>query len=100
MLDLLWIPISFLGVLSFYSLLKKRSGRRVIVSPSAAYAPASALSSLTPDASASACVRILEITSTNNSYDPMGDVLASLELDQVPEILGGPLYASMEGYMP
>lgn len=34
-------------------------------------------------------MRILAATSTNNSYDPMGGVLASLDLPQVQELLDG-----------
>lgn len=54
---------------------------------------------LTHIVSALASVRILAATSTNNSYDPMGGVLASLDLPQVQELLEGTLSASMEGYM-
>jgi len=51
------------------------------------------------DLSLSDSAQIINITSTNNSYDPMGDVLASLDLPQVREILGDDLHADMGGYM-
>lgn len=44
---------------------------------------------LTHIVSTLASVRILAATSTNNSYDPMGGVLASLNLPQVQELLDG-----------
>lgn len=52
-----------------------------------------------PSASSSACVRIVDITLTNNSYDPMGDVLSELDLERVQTILGKELHADMGGYM-
>lgn len=51
------------------------------------------------DLAPSDSAQIINITSTNNSYDPMGDVLASLDLPQVQEILGDDLHADMGGYM-
>lgn len=51
------------------------------------------------DASYRACTKIVDITSTNNSYDPMGDVLSDLDVNEVQVILGKALRADMEGYL-
>lgn len=88
MFDFLWFPIAFFGGLAVYALLDRRFAKKA----SSPAAPVSGVSAL-------ASVRILAATSTNNSYDPMGDVLASLDLPQVQELLEGTLSASMEGYM-
>lgn len=40
---------------------------------------------------------ILQVTSTNNSYDPLGDVLSSLDDDL--KRMGLTLNADMKGYM-
>lgn len=92
MLDLLLLPISFLGGLAAYKYSKRRADKKAV----------DALpkdSSYGPSASSLACVQIMDITSTNNSYDPMGDVLSELDLDGVETILGEALFADMEGYM-
>lgn len=93
MRDLLWFPISFLGAVAAYTLFDRRSTKEEFSSVRATSAmPVSGDSALFS-------VQIMEATSTNNSYDPMGDVLASLDFPQVQELLEGKLNASMEGYM-
>lgn len=91
MFDFLWFPIAFFGGLAVYALFDRRLATKAS-SPAVPPAPLSGVSAL-------ASVRILAATSTNNSYDPMGDVLASLDLPEVQELLEGTLNADMEGYM-
>lgn len=90
--DFLWFPIGILGGTVVYYLgnlwTKKKDSNR---SAKVLYQDSSAGSS--------ACVRIMDITLTNNSYDPMGDVLSELDLERVQTILGKELHADMGGYM-
>ena len=86
--DLLWFPIGVLGgtVVYYFGNLwtkKKNANRSAKV--------------LYQDSSASSL--IVDITPTNNSYDPMGDVLSELDLERVQTILGKELHADMGGYM-
>lgn len=45
------------------------------------------------------CEQIIASTPTNNSYEPIGDVLADLDMPNVKEILGGELQMSVEGIL-
>ncbi len=77
MFDLLLLPISFSVVLVFYKYLEKRKSKYSV------------------DPSHDASMNIVRLTSTNNNYDSMNDILSELESD----VLGEPLYANMRGYM-
>ena len=89
MKDLFWILASFSIVLFFYARFTRRpAGKPDGGVPAEAPAPIS-----------SSCEGMIAATSTNNSYSPMGNVLASLDLPQVQEILGEELHPNMEDYM-
>lgn len=92
MFDLLLLPISFLIGLAIYKYLEWRAAQKAV-----APAPSAFERSLSADSQA--CTQIMNITSTNNSYDPMGDVLSELDMSEVSIILGKDLRADMEGYM-
>lgn len=92
MLDLLWLPVSFCAVLVLYKYLAWRSTRN------AKHTSQDSPSHIS-SANFFASNRIIGITSTNNSYDPLGDVLSELDSTHVQDILGEPLQANMEGYM-
>lgn len=84
MLELLFLPASFLGGLACYSGLEKRAVKKA---------------RRTSHANALASVQIVDVTSTNNRYAPITDVLKDLDLPRVRKILGGPLHTDLEGYM-
>jgi len=86
MLEFLFLPASFLGGLACYSSLEKRAARKAAVKSA-------------PHANAKASVQIMDITSTNNRYAPITDVLSDLDLPRVQQILGEPLRTDTEGYM-
>lgn len=92
MLNLLWIPLNFGAVLGAYFYLKRQGSVKT--------QELTADCKEVPSASARACVDIVDTITTNNSYDPMGYVLASLTLPQVRELLGEELRADMGDYMP
>lgn len=86
MLDLLWIPISFFGALALYLLFLRRFSDRTN-------------KAIDHDHGFAVGLSFMDVITTNNSYDPMGDVLSELDRDEVQSILGGPLNVSMRGYM-
>lgn len=92
MSDFFWVLGCFLIVLAAYSHIRRQSTKEAEEET-----PADIVS---PTASALACVQIVDIITTNNSYNPMGYVLASLTFPQVHELLGGELRADMKGYIP
>ena len=91
MLDLLLLPISFFGGLVAYRVWEQHH-QKVDIS-------ALRYHSRNVNTRSLACQEIISITSTNNSYDPMGDVLSELDMDGGQVILGEALYANMGGYM-
>lgn len=92
MFDLLLLPISFLCGLAVYKYSERHAAPKTVI-------PAPRVLSCDPNASSLACVQIVDITSTNNSYDPMGDVLSELDLHRVQTILGKALHMDMGGYV-
>lgn len=90
MLDLLFLPGAFALGLAGYKYSERRAAQRAEASETVARGAGAA---------SEACVWMIEATSTNNSYDPMGDVLSELDMDGVEKLLGRPLRADMEGYM-
>lgn len=92
MLDLLLLPISFLCGLAAYKYSERHAVPKTVIQ-------APRILSCGSDASSLACVKIVDITSTNNSYDPMGDVLSELDLERVQTILGKALHMDMGGYV-
>lgn len=93
MYDFLWFPIGVLGGLAAYSVWSRLQATQK-------EAPCSTkVSRKGPSANALASVRIIDITPTNNSYDPMGDVLSDLDIEGVQIILGKALRTDMEGYI-
>ena len=93
MLYLLMFPAMFLAGLAVYKYSEQRAAKKM------AAKLASETAGRISEADSQACVRMIEITSTNNSYDPIGDVLSELDMDGVQTLLGTPLHADMEGYM-
>lgn len=91
MFDFLWFPIGVLGGIVVYFFWNLRFEKKAANRSTKAFHQDSHASSL-------ACMRILDITPTNNSYDPMGDVLSELDSENVPTILGKELHADMGGY--
>lgn len=91
MLNLLWIPASLGAVLGSYAYLRRRDPAKRPELPASGQP--------VPSASARACVALMDIITTNNSYDPMGYVLASLTFPQVRKLLGDELRADMGDYM-
>lgn len=90
MSDFFWIFGSFLMVLGVYSSIRRRNSESSAEDSSSAPVP---------DGDAYACVGIMGLVSTNNSYDPMGLVLASLHRPQVSTLLEEDLKADIGGYM-
>lgn len=90
--DLMWFPIGALVGVVVYFLLNLRATQKEASRSTKAFHQSS-------DAGSLACVQIVDITSTNNSYDPMGDVLSELDSEGVQTILGQELHAEMGGYM-
>ena len=93
MFELLLLPISFIVGLAAYRYSEHRAAKKAVD-------PAPRVLGYSSNSSYHACMQIVDITPTNNSYDPMGDVLSELDLDGVQVILGKALHADMEGYMP
>lgn len=91
MFELLLLPISFFCGLATY---KGWEGRHPKTENFVSEIPRR-----NPNVSSIACTRIVGITSTNNSYDPMGDVLSDLDVDEVRILLGKALRTDMEGYV-
>lgn len=81
MFDLLLLPISFSVVLAFYEYLEWRKSK------------------CSKNSSYDASVNIVNLTSTNNNYDSLNNVLDELDSDEAQVILGKPLYVNMRGYM-
>ena len=74
MTDFFWIFGCFLMVLGVYSSIRRRNSEASAEDSSSAPVP---------DGDDYACASIMGLFSTNNSYDPMGHVLASLHRPQV-----------------
>lgn len=91
MLNLLWIPASLGAVLGSYAYIRRRNSVKT--------SEHTAGDRPVPNPVTRACVDIVDIITTNNSYDPMGYVLASLTFPQVRKLLGEELRANMGGYM-
>ncbi len=92
MFDLLLIPVSFFCVFAVYKYSENRAAKKAI-----------ALSSEVLDCGSESahqvCVEIMDMTPTNNSYDPMRDALSDLDLDEVQTILGKALRTDIGRYM-